>query len=164
MLQYILSAEQFSLCVTVVITGFALGHVCLFMLRFFILSLGLELTRCPIVLSHVWPLELCGFRIDFHYCYHFARHSPNNRAIIGHHKCLFELWVCFTQVRRVLSSSATTSSASGQTSSQGFEILSRWTAFADPAPFRSIELFRLGRWALCHTAESFKRPTCRDNI
>ena len=60
----ILCAEQFSLCVTVVITGFALGHVCLFMLRFFILSLVPELDRCPIVLSHVWPLELCGFRMD----------------------------------------------------------------------------------------------------
>ena len=134
--------------------------MCLFMLRFF--NYHLARSWAAVRSSYLMFGHLSCVVLEWiHYCYHFARHSPNNRAIIGHHKCLFELWVCFTtQVRRLLSSSATTtSSASCQTSSQGFEILSRWTAFADPAPFRSIELFRLGRWALCHTADSFKRPT-----
>lgn len=48
-----------------------------------------------------------------------------------------------------------------QTSSQGLEIL-RSTVVAEleePAPFLSMELRLLGRWILCHTADSFSSPT-----
>ena len=81
-------------------------------------------------------------------------------SVKNHHKGLFELWACFT---KVWLPSSSISSGWCQTSSQGFEILRR-PVFPAPAPFRSIELFRLGRWALCHTAESFNKPTCVGNI
>ena len=115
---------------------------------------------CSRVLSHVWPLQLW-----------FSQETPNwiHNAMSttfpgskNHHKGRFELRVCFTKVwcsPWSQESAATISSGSCQTSSHGFEILRR-TVFPAPAPFRSIELFRLGRWALCHTADSFSRPTC----
>ena len=81
-------------------------------------------------------------------------------SVKNHHKGLFELWACFT---KVWLPSSSISSGWCQTSSQGFEILRR-TVLPAPAPFRSIELFRLGRWALCHTAESFNKPTWVGNI
>ena len=134
-------------------------------LRFFI-SLVLELNSRPIVLSHVWPLKL-WFSQEISNWIHNARSTtfPGARfEFKNHHKGCFELRVWFTIVCSPSSQvSATISSGSCQTSSQGFEILRR-TVFPVPAPFRSIELFRLGRWALCHTADSFNRPTCAENI
>ena len=113
---------------------------------------------CSRVLSHVWPpLKLW-----------FSQETPNwirnamSTTFPGsknYHNGRFELRVCF--ITKVWCSpwSQESSSGSCQTSSQGFEILSR-TVFPAPAPFRSIELFRLGRWTACHTADSFNRPTC----
>jgi len=125
----------------------------------------LHITRSgrPIVLSHVWPLKLWFSPQETSNWIHNASSTTFPVALFGsknHHKGCFELRVWFTKVCSPSSqeSACTISSASCQTSSQGFEIL-RSTVFPAPAPFRSIELFRLGRWALCHTADSFNRPT-----